>query len=818
MKNLLFVVTALIVYCGALLADGKMAVEPVAKMLKPKQPNWKPKIVETFPEGNPAKVIFYETQDDGLEHPVKQVCFYANSQIRIEADLCTVAEDSQAYQELKTTAAPHGVAISFFPDGKMERVAFYDQGILHGEMRLFHQSGALKTVCSFSQGKKEGQFISYYEDGKKMEEATYENDKIIGDHISYHPNEMRAFLTPYVDGLMHGTALEWYSTGALKSTKQLQKGVLHSDGKNSAVVAYSEDHAIQEVQDYDQGAPIGTHVKYHLNGKEKYRMPYKNGKKEGKEKFFSTEGKLIGEGEYRHGIKVGTHWRNHENGVKAYEAAYNDKGDMLSHADEFDDQGHKLVHFMMVDDKREGEYFEWYANGQLRVACNYLKGDFEGEQKEYFFSGQIKCRTFYQNKAQHGPYEEWYEDGKQKYVGEFVQGKKEKLHREWSPSGELLFEGSFVEDAPDGMICSWYSKDKLKERAYFQKGKRNGKQEEYYSSGQLKAKGFYKDDLIEGKIENWYEDGALHSVKNFNQGQHIGDQKEYYPKDGKGSQKLARFYIYNDQGKLEGDQKTFYPDGVTQTLAAYKNGELHGMKALWDPQGNLIEESWYEGGKLHGRYFEKTRDGKEIVFHYKDNRKEGVHEIYYPARDAATKVKALQANFVADRVEGEVLEFNEAGQKISTTFYIKGLKEGIAEIVNPQGQLVMSFAFQKDKKSGPAIHYFPNGKIAKEVFFIDDVKDGEEKSYFENGKLASLTQFQAGKEEGISRNWNKDGVLVFEGEYRAGLRHGKFNKYYDDGSPRLLQQFVDDQLDGSKKSYDELGRVTETKYKLGKKA
>ncbi len=108
----------------------------------------------------------------------------------------------------------------------------------------------------------------------------------------------------------HGKATEWYESGALKSVRNFENGLLDSDGKNPAVVMYSEDHVMLEVQDYRRGEPIGTHVKYHPNGKEAHKMTFKEGKKEGKELFYSAEGKLAGEGEYRAGVPVGKHWRD----------------------------------------------------------------------------------------------------------------------------------------------------------------------------------------------------------------------------------------------------------------------------------------------------------------------------------------------------------------------------------------------------------------------------------------------------------------------------------------------------------------------------
>ncbi len=38
---------------------------------------------------------------------------------------------------------------------------------------------------------------------------------------------------------------------------------------------------------------------------------------------------------------------------------------------------------------RKGEYREYYDNGQLREACNYIDGKIEGEYREYYDNGQL---------------------------------------------------------------------------------------------------------------------------------------------------------------------------------------------------------------------------------------------------------------------------------------------------------------------------------------------------------------------------------------------------------------------------------------------
>ena len=91
----------------------------------------------------------------------------------------------------------------------------------------------------------------------------FEDGKIIGELVKYHPKGNRAALIPYENGVPHGNAMEWYPGGALKASLRYQKGMLHSDGKNRRSAVYAEDRSIQEVQDFNQGQPIGTHFKYH---------------------------------------------------------------------------------------------------------------------------------------------------------------------------------------------------------------------------------------------------------------------------------------------------------------------------------------------------------------------------------------------------------------------------------------------------------------------------------------------------------------------------------------------------------------------------
>ena len=109
---------------------------------KMRQPHWSSKIVETYPNSSPKKVVFYDREPSQV---VKQILLYPNGQVKTETDL-SVIEDKE---ELKTV--PHGVCVFFTDEGKLEKQMIYDRGVLHGTMKLFFFFFTLQGTCRFKQ-------------------------------------------------------------------------------------------------------------------------------------------------------------------------------------------------------------------------------------------------------------------------------------------------------------------------------------------------------------------------------------------------------------------------------------------------------------------------------------------------------------------------------------------------------------------------------------------------------------------------------------------------------------------------------------------
>ncbi len=852
-----------LVFC-LLFAKLSFSGEVTAKM---RQPHWSSKVIETYPNSSPKKVVFYDREPDQV---VKQILLYPNGQVKTETDLSVIVNGEE------TKAVPDGVCLFFTDEGKLEKQMFYDRGVLHGEMKLFFPDGTIQGTCGFKQGQRDGIMISYHPNGKKAEEAFYKDGKIINEVTKYHEKGNRSAVIPYEEGVPHGCAIEWYPTGRKKTVIQYKNGSLHSNSKDPAVIAYTKDEMIQEVQDFFEGKLVGLHVKYHANGQESYKVAYKEGLKEGKERFFSTEGKLLGEGDYRQGKPVGKHWRKAENGVQILAAHFDEQGNTIEPIIEYNEEGQKIARYFLLDDKNHGEYLQWYDNGNPKVEYNYDQGQFHGEQKEYYPSGQIKLKAMYVQNNKEGLYEEWYENGKiaqraifknqgldgvyeqwyengqlktqehhvmgkldqeQKHWYEngdlkisirFDLGKKQGLYQEWNDKKELIVSANYDQDRLVGVVKAWWNKNLFREITHYdEKGKLNGLHKEYYPNGQQKALLSYSDDLLDGTVKTWYEDGSPCAIKIFKQGLPVGEHKEYYSSkqlqekdafnEGKKTLQMAQHLFFDEQGKMHGEQRVYHQNGALCSSVHYEHGQMHGNKAIWDVDGILVEEASYVQGKLNGRFFEKLPDGREVIYHYKDNQRNGIHEVYYPSNEYFAKTKAFESFFVNDQLEKEVIEYNETGAKVGITPYLHGMKEGVAKIFSPEGQLLVAVNFHQDRKEGTCTQYYPNEKPFVETPYQQDKREGLEKTYYLNGELAKLVTYQNDLINGLYQEWNEAGALVFEAEYQEGKRHGKFNKFYDDGSPYISQTFVEDELHGIKKKYEKDGKIIESFYEKGKK-
>lgn len=118
---------------------------------------------------------------------------------------------------------------------------------------------------------------------------------------------------------------------------------------------------------YNESPFNGLLVARYANSAIKSQLQYKEGRKDGYEKKWHSNGQLSQERSYAKGFKVNNHLGWWPNGTPKFEYTFNSFGTY------------------------EGSRKEWYSNGALMLHFNYADGKEIGNQKMWSDTGKIKA-------------------------------------------------------------------------------------------------------------------------------------------------------------------------------------------------------------------------------------------------------------------------------------------------------------------------------------------------------------------------------------------------------------------------------------------
>ena len=146
----------------------------------------------------------------------------------------------------------------------------------------------------------------------------------------------------------------------------------------------------------------------------------------------------------------------------------------------------RLEEFSVVSGKRNGNYFLYHPNGQIKVQSIYLDGALNGLDEHF---SAIGSRTSLFN---------------------FNAGKKSGNQYTYYPSGaikEMLF---FDNGVLKGENVFYYEDGKIKQRMQFnQLGQRSGTWTKFYSNGVLKERIVFKQGKVVSPLQRYDSNGQL---------------------------------------------------------------------------------------------------------------------------------------------------------------------------------------------------------------------------------------------------------------------------------------------------------------------
>ncbi len=440
---------------------------------------------------------------------------------------------------------PDGYWKTYYEDGKLKSEGNRKNYELDSLWKFYDDSTHLILSINYLQGKKNGLRTTYRE-GETMVE-NFEMDVKQGPTKFYYPGGKLKMEVPFVDGLEQGFAREYDEQGEIITFMEYKKGFLVS--------------------------------------RERINRTDKNGKKQGRWKYFWDNGLVKLDGTYKDDLRNGYFKEYDEEGllltVKKFEndqevkeapeltslsiktdyypsgkvktvASYN--GDVPEGVRrEYSEDGKitgsyifksgAIVGEGIIDEEgvRNGPWKEYYADGTLRAVGNYDKGLRIGDWKFYHENGNVEQEGRY-NKKGHldGTWLWYYDDGTLRREQTYIDDLEDSDYKEYDEKGNLIVKGQYAEGLEEG---EWtYDFGAFKETGTYKAGVRNGKWKSYYSDGTLRFEGSYVDDNLNSQCI-WY-----------------------WPN---GKKKDAGRYV---NGNRDGEWQLFNEDGTLQLVINYRNG------------------------------------------------------------------------------------------------------------------------------------------------------------------------------------------------------------------------------------------------------
>lgn len=154
-----------------------------------------------------------------------------------------------------------------------------------------YPSGAKQYQMFLKNGKREGVSIQWYKDGPIKTKNSYVDGKHDGYAIWWNPNGKKKFETQLINGVESGTATEWSNNGKKISEIYTKDGIMYG------FVTYEKGEPIESHKNNGHGY-TGTITTWHEDGIKQCVRHYKEGKLNGLQKCWLSDGKLFTNEDY----------------------------------------------------------------------------------------------------------------------------------------------------------------------------------------------------------------------------------------------------------------------------------------------------------------------------------------------------------------------------------------------------------------------------------------------------------------------------------------------------------------------------------------
>lgn len=305
----------------------------------------------------------------------------------------------------------------FHEEGILKETINYQNGIQHGEKRVYDFGGSLERIERWVKGTAQGQWEHFFTDGSISLIENYFDNILHGLCEGYFPSGAVKSRENYAGGKKNGECEYFYDNGRLERSgywkNDFRDGTWeYFNPEGEQINIHTWNYGKENSGNFDDGniksnwtdgMPNGLWEIYYDNGQLCRKGHFISGRRDGLWEYYNSDGELKGKGLWKDGEKhdgcfVDYHdycilerISNYRNGLQDgyYEEYY---------------FGELVEKGAYKEGKRSG-FFEEYAQGVLVKKGEYLNGVETGLWEFFGNDGEIKRRGSFVDGKMHGPWE-----------------------------------------------------------------------------------------------------------------------------------------------------------------------------------------------------------------------------------------------------------------------------------------------------------------------------------------------------------------------------------------------------------------------------
>ncbi len=478
---------------------------------------------------------------------------------------------------LKSSGNRQGYALNglwkfYHPNGAISAEINYRDNMKNGFAQFFSDSGAIASKLYYVNNEKEGEAIQFYSSGKMKMKENYKDDKLHGETreysedgrvivlyfyeegilqktqkinrfneerlkqglwITFHANENKKLEGGYVDGKKHGIFKEYDVMGNLIAIYKYENGVISEESSELSVLdtkyTYYTNAKVKTEATYRDSLLQGYRLTYDENGniihseffdkgiKLSEGLTDKQGREQGKWKYFYETGELQAEGKYKDGLKIEI-WK------------YFYKDSTLEQTGKY------------ILGKPDDEWIWYYPDKTVRREENYDRGVRDGRLEEFNEDGELITKGTYRDGEKFGKW--FYALGDHEEEGRYRYGKKDGEWKHYyigpptdpyqSSEFDFYADDPYEDDPYEEEEDDYWDDEELTPKQKAKQLRQKAKEKEKKKGKEEKEPSFignYNEGALDGKQLFFYRDGVIMVSQEYRVGERVGTWT-YYTEEG----------------------------------------------------------------------------------------------------------------------------------------------------------------------------------------------------------------------------------------------------------------------------------------------